>query len=267
MPPSADNYSDYLQLNQLLKSQRLLSDPPHHDEMLFIIQHQTSELWLKLIVHELIAAVEFVRQDELARSFKILARVKHVTSQLLDQWSVLATLTPSEYGEFRGVLGSASGLQSWQYRLIEFLLGKKDRRVLRIHADHHDIHDRLERALDQPSLYHEFIHLLSRRGMSVPQDMLDRPPTDSHEEHPGLVDVFRTIYLDPDTHWEAYEMCEKLVDVDEQWALWRFRHLKVVERVIGFKRGTGGTAGVDYLKRLVEGRFFHELWTVRTALG
>lgn len=259
-------YSGYLQLDGLLTAQKPLSDPPHHDEMLFIIQHQTTELWFKLLIHELRAATDMVKRDELEPTFKILARVKNILAQLINQWTVLSTLTPSEYAEFRHVLGPASGFQSVQYRLFEFLLGNKDRRLLEFHRHRPQDHAALQEALNSPSLYDEFLRLLSRRGRPVPREVLERDVAEPPERHPGVIEVFRTIYEDPEGAWDAYEMCEKLVDVDEQVALWRFRHLKVVERIIGYKRGTGGSAGVAFLRSLVQHNFFQELWDVRTEI-
>lgn len=259
-------YGGYLQLDKLLSAQVPLSQPPHHDEMLFIIQHQTSELWFKLILHELRAAIEHVRRDDLEPTFKILARVKHVQAQLVSQWSVLATLTPSEYGEFRQVLGPASGFQSLQHRLIEFMLGNKDRRMLEVHAQNPAAHAQLDAALRAPTLYDEFLRHLARRGKAIPAQVLNRDLTEPHRSDPGVRAVIREIYERPEQNWDAYEMCEKLVDVDEQQALWRFRHVKVVQRIIGWKRGTGGTSGVEYLKKLVDALLFPDLWDVRTEL-
>ena len=257
-------YGGYLRLETLLSAQQPLSSPPHHDELLFIIQHQTSELWFKLILHELRAAMRLVQQDQLEACFKILARVKHIQAQLVSQWAVLATLTPSEYGEFRHVLGPASGFQSLQHRLIEFLLGKKDRRFLEVH--HGEERAQLQAALESPTLYDEFLRYLARKGFGIPGSVLQRDVTQPHLPDPTVRGVIRTIYENPKDHWGAYEMCEKLIDVDEQLALWRFRHVKVVQRVIGWKRGTGGTAGVDYLKKLVDTLLFPDLWDVRTEL-
>jgi tryptophan 2,3-dioxygenase len=259
-------YSGYLHLDALLSCQEPLSDPPHHDEMLFIIQHQTTELWFKLVIHELTAAIDAVGSGDLEPCFKILARVKHIQAQLLDQWSVLATLTPSEYTQFRGVLGSSSGFQSVQYRLVEFLMGNKDAELIGVHAHDPDAVARLEEALSGPSIYDAFLHHLARRGHAVPEEVIGRDLRTPHEAHPGVVEVFRRIYEDPKTHWDAYEMCEKLVDLEEQFSLWRFRHVRVVERIIGFKRGTGGSSGVPFLRKMVEHRFFPELWDVRTHL-
>ena len=256
------NYGGYLQLDLLLAAQKPLSS--HHDEMLFVIQHQTSELWFKLILHELRAAVLHVQRDELEATFKILARVKHIQAQLVSQWAVLATLTPTEYLKFRHVLGPASGFQSLQNRLIEFMLGNKDRRMLLVH----DGAGRaaLQAALDAPTLYDEFLRYLARRGKPVPPAVLQRDVTEPHRSEPGVREVIREIYEHPEGNWDAYEMCEKLIDVDEQLALWRFRHVKVVQRIIGWKRGTGGTSGVDYLQKLVDVRLFPDLWDVRTEL-
>ncbi len=259
-------YSGYLQLDSLLSAQKPLSNPEHHDEMLFIIQHQTTELWFKLVLHELRAALFHIQRDELEPCFKILARIKHIQAQLVSQWSVLATLTPTEYGEFRHVLGSSSGFQSVQYRLVEYLLGNKDAAMLQVHR-HHALHlELLEDALASPSLYDEFLRHLGRRGLPIPREVMERDFSQKHVPHPGIIAVFKTIYEHPSEHWDAYEMAEKLVDIDEQFALFRFRHVKVVQRVIGFKRGTGGTSGVAYLKTVVEQTFFPELWDVRTEL-
>ena len=260
-------YTGYLQLPTLLDAQRPLSSPEHHDELLFIIQHQTSELWMKLIVHELRAAMGFVRRDELEPSFKILARVKHIQSQLYNQWAVLATLTPSEYLEFRHVLGPASGFQSHQYREIEFLLGNKDANALRVFEHDAQVHAHLSATLGAPSLYDEFLMHLSRAGMDIPASRTQRDFSQAYEEDEGLIPVFKAIYESPREHWRAYEMCEKLVDIEESFALWRYRHLKTVERIIGFKRGTGGSSGVPFLRQAIDTRLFPELWNVRTELG
>lgn len=261
------SYGGYLQLDTLLSAQKPLSQPPHHDEMLFIIQHQVSELWLRLMIHELRAAMLHIRRDELEPCFKILARVKNIQAQLFNMWGVLATLTPTEYAQFRGILGPASGFQSMQYRVVEFLLGAKDRRFLEFHRHRPQDLAQLEEALQLPSLYDEFLRQLSRRGLPIPREVLDRDITEPYEKHPGVTAAIKTIYEDPERLWDAYEMCEKLVDVDEQFALWRFRHLKTVERIIGYKRGTGGSSGVGFLRTLVSLNFFPELWDVRTEIG
>ena len=264
--PGAMSYADYLQLDKLLSAQRALSEPAHHDELLFIIIHQATELWFKLVVHELRAALAAVQADELESSFKILARVKHIQSLLVDQWSVLATLTPSEYTQFRATLGSSSGFQSVQYRTVEFILGNKDASMVRYHEGQEDAQRALQEALAQPSVYDAFLAHLARRGHPVPTEVLERDVRERHEAHPGVVEVFRRIYTEPHSHWDAYEMCEKLVDVEEQFSLWRYRHLMVVQRVIGFKRGTGGSSGVPFLKDRVSTVLFPELWQVRTTL-
>jgi tryptophan 2,3-dioxygenase len=258
------SYSGYLELERILSAQRPRSS--HHDEMLFIIQHQTSELWMKLMIHELAAAVEHVKADRLAPCFKILARVKQIQRQLFEQWSVLETLTPSEYVLFRDVLGPASGLQSHQFRAIEFLLGNKNAQLVELQRHDPAVHGYLKRLLDSPSLYDEFLRYLARRGMPVPPERVERDWSRPYERHPGVVSVFKSIYEDTARYWAEYDMCEKLVDVEENFQLWRFRHVKTVERIIGFKRGTGGTAGVAFLRRTLEAALFPELIDVRTEI-
>jgi len=260
------SYSSYLSLEGLLAQQRPLSDPPHHDEMLFIIQHQVAELWIKLIIHELTAAIDHIRHDRLPPTLKILSRVKLVQMQLFDQWAVLATLTPSEYMEFRGVLGNASGFQSFQYRKLEFLLGNKNAETIQVFAHDHTVYEDLLRALNSPSLYDEFLRYLARRGYNIPAACLDRDWSAPYIRNETLVEIFREIYRNAKQHWEAYEMCEKLVDVEEYFQLWRFRHLKTVERIIGFRRGTGGSSGVGFLRQALELTFFPELLASRTEV-
>jgi tryptophan 2,3-dioxygenase len=260
------SYAGYLCLDGLLAQQRPLSDPPHHDEMLFIIQHQVSELWIKLLIHELTAAIQFVQQDKLDPCFKILSRAKLIQMQLFDQWAVLETLTPSEYMEFRGVLGHASGFQSYQYRKLEFLLGNKNRDALKVFADFPEIHEDLRAVLEAPSLYDEFLRHLKRRGLAIPESCVERDWSESYEKNEELVKVLRQIYEQPCDDWDAYEMCEKLVDVEEYFQLWRFRHMKTVERIIGFRSGTGGSSGVGFLKQALNLTFFPELFAVRTGL-
>ncbi|MCW5755710.1 MAG: tryptophan 2,3-dioxygenase [Phycisphaeraceae bacterium] len=259
-------YGGYLQLDKILSAQSPLSSPAHHDEMLFIIQHQTSELWLKLMVHELRAAIEAVRRDDLEPCFKILARVKHILAQLLNQWSVLATLTPTEYAQFRSVLGNASGFQSYQYRLVEFLLGNKDRRMLEVHRHDADAYPILKEALEGPSIYDAFLAFMLRAGLPVPREAVERDLTLPREMDEGVIAVFKTVYEDPHQHWQAYEMAEKLVDVDDQFGQWRYRHLRTVHRIIGMKRGTGGSSGVPFLRQMIDHQFFPELWEVRTRI-
>jgi tryptophan 2,3-dioxygenase len=261
------SYAGYLRLPELLAQQRPLSSPPHHDEMLFIIQHQVAELWIKQLIHELTAAIRFVQRDELDPCFKILSRAKLIQMQLFEQWAVLETLTPSEYLEFRGVLGNASGFQSFQYRKLEFLLGNKNRDAMQVFAHEPVLYDELKSSLEGPSLYDEFLLHLSRRGFAVPQECRNRDWSEPHRKNEGLVQVIREIYEDPRKHWDAYEMCEKLVDVEEYFQLWRFRHMKTVERIIGFRPGTGGSSGVGFLRQALELTFFPELLAVRTGLS
>jgi len=259
------SYGGYLRLDQLLAAQQPRS--AHHDEMLFIIQHQVSELWMKLLVHELAAAIAHVRADDLSPCFKILARAKQVQRQLFEQWAVLETLTPSEYVQFRQVLGPASGLQSHQFRAIEFMLGNKVSARLELFNSDSSIKKFLQQLLEAPSLYDEFLRYLARHGMAVPAERVERDWTLPYERHPAVVQVFKVIYEDPENYWAEYDMCEKLVDLEENFQLWRFRHVKTVERVIGFKRGTGGTAGVSFLRKSLETALFPELLDVRTEIG
>jgi tryptophan 2,3-dioxygenase len=260
------SYAGYLCLEGLLSQQRPLSQPQHHDEMLFIIQHQVSELWMKQLIHELTAAIAYVQQDQLDPCFKILSRAKLIQMQLFDQWAVLETLTPSEYMEFRGVLHNASGFQSFQYRKIEFLLGNKNRESIKVFAHMPEIYPDLETTLESPSLYDEFLRHLYRRGLSVPESCVQRDWAEPYQKNDALTEVFRQIYERPREHWDAYEMCEKLVDLEEYFQLWRFRHMKTVERIIGFRPGTGGSSGVGFLRQALELTFFPELFAVRTGL-
>jgi tryptophan 2,3-dioxygenase len=261
------SYGRYLHLDEILSAQHPVSVPVHHDELLFILQHQTSELWLKLVLHELRAVQRQLAADELRPALKGLARVKHIQRCLTEQWSVLATLTPSEYSEFRSFLGTSSGFQSYQYRAVEFLLGNKDRHMIAVLADDPAATALLQEALEQPSVYDEFLRYLSRHGHAVPAEVLERDVTLAHEYTPALVPVFARIYEGADEHWEAYEACEELVDLEENFQLWRFRHLKTVERTIGVKRGTGGSSGVAFLRKALELTFFPELYAVRTEIG
>jgi tryptophan 2,3-dioxygenase len=264
-------YGGYLRLDRLLDAQQPLSGddgrPPRHDELLFIIQHQVSELWMKLMIHELRAAIASVRADALEPCFKILARVKLIQKQLFEQWAVLETLTPSEYEGFRPALGTSSGFQSAQYRAIEFLLGNKNAAILEVFRHDAQAFAELDTLLHAPSLYDEFLRLLARRGLPVPRASLERDVTLPYERHPELVPVLARIYADPAHWWDAYDMCEKLIDVEEAFQLWRFRHLKTVERIIGYKPGTGGSSGVGFLRRALEHSFFPELIDVRTVIG
>jgi tryptophan 2,3-dioxygenase len=261
----AETYGGYLHLDALLGAQVPRSDAP--DELLFIIQHQTSELWMKLMLHELDRALAHVKRDELPPCFKIFARVAHIQRMLFEQWAVLETMTPSEYLTFRDALGRSSGFQSYQYRGLEFMLGNKDGNLLLPHRDDPPVHAWLEARLRQPSLYDEFLRLLSRRGHDVPADRLERDFTRGYEKSAAVMAVFKRVYDDPTRFWAEYEMAEKLVDTEERFQLWRFRHMKTVHRIIGHKHGTGGSTGVTFLHRALGLTFFPELWDVRTELG
>ena len=261
------SYGAYLHLEQLLSAQHPLSVPEHHDELLFIVQHQTSELWLKLVLHELRAAMAALAADQLKPALKNIARVKNIQRTLTEQWSVLATLTPTEYSQFRGFLASSSGFQSHQYRAVEFALGNKNAQMLELFAHDAAAHEQLEALLHAPSLYDEFLRHLARAGHEVPQQLLERDVSTAHVFTPALVPVLRRIYEDAERHWNEYEACEELVDLEENFQLWRFRHLKTVERTIGFKRGTGGSSGVGFLAKALELTFFPELYAVRTEIG
>ncbi|TAL88487.1 MAG: tryptophan 2,3-dioxygenase [Rhodanobacter sp.] len=260
-------YGGYLHLETLLAAQQPLSQPPHHDEMLFIVQHHVAELWMKLMLHELTAAVAHVQRDDVDACLKILARVKQVQRQLFEQWAVLETLTPSEYLEFRGVLGPSSGFQSLQYRKIEFILGNKHADMLRVFAHDPVGQAELRAVLEAPSLYDEFLRYLARRGHAVPAELLERDWTRAYRRNDGLLPVLKRIYAERADFWPEYHMCEQLVDVEESFQLWRFRHMKTVERIIGHRRGTGGSSGVSFLKKALDLEFFPELLDVRTILG
>ena len=264
------SYGQYLHLDELLGAQHPVSRPVHHDELLFIVQHQTSELWLKLVLHELRAVRAHLDADELRLALKAVARVKHIQQTLTEQWSVLATLTPSEFAEFRSFLGTSSGFQSWQYRAVEFLLGNKNRQMLQVFeddsTDSRSAHALLTDLLESPSVYDAFLGYLSRHGHDVPREVLERDVTEAHVFTEELIPVYRRIYADPKTHWEAYEACEELVDLEDNFQFWRFRHLKTVERTIGVKRGTGGSSGVTFLRKALELTFFPELYAVRTEI-
>jgi tryptophan 2,3-dioxygenase len=262
--PREETYGEYLQLDRLLSAQHPRT--AQHDETLFIIQHQTSELWMKLLLHELDRALLHVQHDELESCFKIFARVAHIQRMLFEQWAVLETMTPSEYSKFRGALGRASGFQSFQYRALEFMLGNKEAAHLLPHRGDAAVHAWLEARLHQPSLYDEFLRYLKRHGHDVPEDRLERDFTRAYERSEGVTRVFQRVYREPEHHWGAYEMAEKLVDVEERFQLWRFRHMKTVHRIIGHKVGTGGSSGVGFLKKALDLTFFPELWDVRTEL-
>jgi tryptophan 2,3-dioxygenase len=261
---STMSYGDYLQLDAVLGAQRPLSGA--HDELLFIVQHQTSELWMKLALHELRAARASLRADALPPAFKMLARVSRIMEQLVHAWDVLSTLTPSEYSAMRPHLGSSSGFQSYQYREIEFMLGNKNRVMLRPHAHHPARHAEVEAALNEPSLYDEAIRLLSRQGFAIEPGQLERDWSGERPFSATVEAAWLAVYRAPSEHWALYELAEELVDLEDAFRQWRFRHVTTVERIIGFKAGTGGTAGVPYLRRMLDTVLFPELWKVRTEL-
>lgn len=262
----AMSYGDYLRLDLVLSAQQPLSDPPRHDELLFIIQHQTSELWLKLMLHELRAVRDQLRSDELNPALKGLARVKHIQHTLIEQWGVLTTLTPSEYAQFRSYLQSSSGFQSWQYRAIEFILGNKNPEMLQVFDHDPEVHTLLTALYEEPTLYDEFLAFLSRRGHDIPQPILDRDVRVAWQVNASLVPMFSRIYEHSLEFWQEYEACEALVDVEDNFQLWRFRHLKTVERIIGSKSGSGGSSGVPFLRKALELTFFPELYAVRAEI-
>ncbi len=262
-----DDYTGYLQLDKLLDAQHGLSDPQHHDEMLFIVQHQVAELWIKLLIHEVGGAISHMRADELQPAVKNLARVRHIQNQLYNQWKVLDTLTPSEYGQFRHVFGKASGFQSAQYRILEFKLGNKSRAMLAVYEHQPEWHAQLVDALESPSLYEEFLTHLSRIGMPVPEKAINRDFSHMRGEDDDVVAVLKLIYNDPNEHWVRYETCEALMDISNNFHFWRFHHMKTVERIIGHKRGSGGSSGVSFLKKALDTEFFPELIRVRTEIG
>ncbi|GLQ16015.1 tryptophan 2,3-dioxygenase [Maritalea porphyrae] len=258
------SYGDYLQIDKILDAQKPLSTA--HDEMLFIIQHQTSELWMRLAIHELIAARNALRNDDLAPAFKMLARVARIFEQLNSAWDVLRTMTPSEYTEFRNTLGQSSGFQSQQYRQVEYILGNRNKAMLKPHAHKPHIHQLLDDELNQPSLYDEALRLLNRNGVDVPNEILTRDVREQHQPSSDVENAWKIVYQDTSKYWTLYELAEKLVDFEDYFRRWRFNHVTTVERIIGFKRGTGGTGGVSYLRRMLEVELFPELWHVRTQL-
>ncbi len=258
------SYGDYLRIDAILGAQSPLS--PAHDEMLFIIQHQTSELWMKLALHELDAARQMIAANRAREAFKILARIARIFEQLNNAWDVLRTMTPSDYSTFRDALGQSSGFQSWQYRLIEYAVGNRNLAMLRPHAHRPDIMAKLEAELARPTLYDEALRHVARAGLPVPDHVLTRDLRQPWVFDEGVLAMWQQVYRDPQQHWEAYELAEKLVDFEDFFRRWRFNHLTTVTRVIGMKRGTGGTSGGSYLKRMLEVELFPELWRVRTAL-
>ncbi len=258
------SYGDYLHLERVLDAQEPLSAA--HDELLFIIQHQTSELWMKLAIHEIRAAMTAIREDRLEPAFKMLTRVARIFEQLTGAWDVLRTMTPSEYTDFRASLGQSSGFQSWQYRAIEFLAGNRNLAMLKPHEHVPEVTARLEDILSAPSLYDEALRLLVRKGFDIGDEASRATWRETRSENPKVLEAWKIVYRDPTTHWMLYELAEKLVDFEDYFRRWRFNHVTTVERIIGLKRGTGGTAGVSYLRRMLEVELFPELWKVRTEL-
>jgi tryptophan 2,3-dioxygenase len=259
-----EGYGGYLCLDRLLSAQRPRS--ADHDEMLFIIIHQASELWIKLLLHELAAAARYLRDDSIEDALKILARIGRVQMQLIQSWDVLSTMTPHDYGRLRPHLGASSGFQSYQYRQLEFLLGNKDGRLIEVHRDDPAHYQLLRETLEAPGLYDEALMLLARRGFAVPAGKTARNWREPYAADDGVEAAWLAVYGDVEANWDLYDLAEKLVDVDDRFQQWRFRHLRTVERIIGFKRGTGGSSGVPYLSRAMELRLFPELWSLRTKL-
>lgn len=257
-------YSEYLHLDTVLSSQHRLSG--HHDEMLFIIIHQVSELWMKLILHELNAAIESISEEKLSNAFKMLARVSRIQTQIIQAWDVLSTLTPAEYLEFRDKLGKASGFQSYQYRLIEFALGYKSKHILKIYNNEPVIYQALHEAYHAPSIYDVSIQALSKAGFPINKSLINRDFSVVYSGDPSVKEAWEKVYTNVEKYWDLYELAEKLVDIEDCLQQWRFRHMKTVERIIGFKVGTGGSSGVNYLKEVLDHRFFPELWDLRTTL-
>jgi tryptophan 2,3-dioxygenase len=261
---TSQSYGDYLQLQLLLGAQQPASG--EHDEMMFIVVHQVSELWIRLFLHELEFVQRCVVRDDLDPSFKALQRISKVQAQLFGAWEVLATMTPSDYTQFRNSLGRSSGFQSLQYRLLEFSLGNKNAEMIRVHQRNAQDYARLQRALHAPSLYDEVLRLLSRRGYGVPAELLDRDFSEAYVASKAVTGAWLGVYHNADKDWDLYELAEGLVDLDHRFQLWRFQHMKTVERIIGYKPGTGGTGGVSYLAKALDLRFFPELWQARTSL-
>jgi tryptophan 2,3-dioxygenase len=257
-------YTTYLQLAKILGAQSPIST--HHDEVLFIVIHQVSELWMKLSLHELRAVVRQIRGNDLDPAFKMLARVARIQSQLVDSWDVLSTMTPFDYSSFRGELGRASGFQSHQYRALEFVLGNRNRDLIEVHRADEKVHEGLREELRKPSLWDESIRLLSRRGFDIPPQYVERDWAEPYVPHAKVEAAWLAVYRDVATHWDLYELAEKLVDLEHKFQQWRFNHMKTVERIIGHKRGTGGSSGVGYLQKALGLRFFPELWSVRTSI-
>ncbi|HWY17027.1 MAG TPA: tryptophan 2,3-dioxygenase family protein [Rhizomicrobium sp.] len=260
----AMSYGDYLRLGDLLACQRPLTG--EHDETLFIVIHQASELWIKLCLHEISGAIRQIRAGELGPAFKMMARVARVQANLIQSWEILSTMTPFDYSSFRSALGKSSGFQSYQYRMLEFRLGNKNRQMARVFEAHPQIAAAVSAALSEPSIYDESLALLARRGLAIPEDKLVRDFAEPYIADPHVTDAWRIVYRDADKHWDLYELAEKLVDVEYRFHLWRYTHMKTVERIVGAKPGTGGTSGVAYLRKALDLRFYPELWDVRTEI-
>lgn len=258
------SYGQYLQLDRILSSQHPLSS--EHDEILFIVIHQATELWMKVCLHEVRGAINAIQRDRLRPAFKMLSRLARIQDQLKHSWDVLSTMTPFDYLKFRDKLGRSSGFQSYQYRIMEFAIGNKNPAFLKVHESEPDVHKNLQAALDAPSLYDETLKLLARRGFSLPDTVLERDWSEPYQPSKAVEDVWLEIYREAEANWDLYELAEKLVDLEHQFQTWRFAHLKTVERIIGHKRGTGGSSGVPYLTKALDLRFFPELWSVRTRL-
>lgn len=258
------SYGDYLQLNTLLSAQKPLTK--HHDETLFIVIHQASELWIKLCLHEIGAAITQIREGDLGLAFKMMARVARIQVNLIQSWEILSTMTPFDYSNFRAALGKSSGFQSYQYRMLEFRLGNKNRQMARVFESHPEIARQVQDALNERSIYDETLALLARRGFSIPEEKLELDFSQSYVADPRVIEAWRLVYRDVDKHWDLYELAEKLVDLEYRFQLWRFSHMKTVERIIGAKAGTGGTSGVAYLEKALSLRFYPELWDVRTDI-
>lgn len=258
------SYADYLQLDKILSSQTRLSD--HHDEMLFIVIHQASELWMKLAIHELSQAKACIQKNDLEPSFKMLSRVSRIQQQLIQSWNILSTLTPAEYMEFRDKLGHSSGFQSYQNRLIEFALGNKNARMLSVYQHEEELYQVMQTALKEPSIYDAAIQALAARGLPIDEEALQRDWSENYQHNQSVEEAWLTVYRDVDQYWDLYELAEKLVDIGSQQQIWRFNHVTTVERIIGHKKGTGGSSGVTYLKKALDHQFFPELWSLRTRL-
>lgn len=257
-------YGDYLDLRTLLNSQHPLST--HHDEMLFIVIHQVSELWMKLILHEVQAAIQSIQTNDIPYALKVLARINNIQDQMIQGWDVLSTLTPKEYTEFRDTLGKSSGFQSYQYRMVEFYLGYKTKHILHIYKDEQDVHDTLTRVFHAPSIYDATIGAMREAGLDINEELLRRDVSKTYAGDDSVKAAWKKVYTESDVYWELYELAEKLVDLEDKFQQWRFRHMKTVERIIGFKKGTGGSSGVRYLKHVLDHSFFPELWALRTEL-